>query len=145
LEVLHHANHTLDVRLATDLENVTWDSKVWTASSFELEAIEEQSSGNSPELWVRISNIGGLVEAELLARDNLDGDDAVIYFVSSVLLAETIPIFSATFNVMKVQCSVDVASVKLSVQNPMLLNFPSAQLHGSICQYPKFPSNTEDI
>ena len=133
----------LDIRIVKNLADVTWNGHVWTKSWFEIDTIDETSTGNPPELSVSISNIGGLVEDQLILRNNLDGCECTIYFISSIttLTDYNTPIFSVTFNVMKVKCSRDIATVKLSVQNPMLLNCPSFQLHGTICQYPKFSNS----
>jgi hypothetical protein len=137
-EVLYPDDPTKDIIIARNLEAVAWNGKTWLASWFEIDPI---SQNKTPELWVRIDNVGGAVEKQCRDRGNLDGLDCSLYFISHALLSETYPISSFTFNIMKVVYDRDVVSVKLSVQNPMMLNCPTTQIHGSICQYPKFPGD----
>jgi phage-related protein len=141
LEIPYTADPSLDIRLVCNTEEITWNGYTWTASLFYLESIEESGSGKLPELMASMSNIGGLVEAQILARNNLDGCDCTIYVVNSLCLDETTPIWSATFQVAKVVINRQVASVKLSVPNPYLLNYPSTLMHGTLCQYPTYPGD----
>lgn len=136
LEIPEHS-----IQLARNTDDVIWDSKTWTKFWFEIDALTESSSGQVPELYVRLSNVGGFIESEILAHDNFEDSTCVLYFVNTNCLDETTPILSFTFDVMKVSCNEESVSVKLSVQNPMLLAFPVWKLHGSLCQYPSFPSD----
>ena len=141
LEIPYEPNHSLDIRLARNTDDVVWLGNTFLKSWFEIETIEESGAGNVPELHIIMSNIGGLVEDQIIQRDNLNGCQATLYFVNSKFLGYSTPIFSATFDVMKPSCNRLTASIKLSVENPLLLNYPSWKYHGSLCQYPKFPGD----
>lgn len=136
LEIPEHA-----IRLARNTDDVIWNGYTWTKFWFELEAIPESSSGEVPELYVYTSNIGGFMEAEVIAHDNFEESTCTLYFVNSNCLTETVPVFSATFNIMKVSCNREKVSLKLSVDNPYLQAYPVWRLHGSLCQYQHFKTD----
>jgi hypothetical protein len=133
LEIPEHS-----IRLARNTEDVVWDGHTWQKSWFEIETLTEGTAGEVPELFVYTSNIGGLMEAEVLAHDDFQGSTCILYFVNSNCLTETTPLFSATFQIMKPVCNSKTVGLKLSVDNPYLQAFPLWRLHGSLCQYPTF-------
>jgi phage-related protein len=129
------------IRLARNTEDVTWDSKTWSKFWFELDPLSESTSGEVPELTVKVSNIGGFIEQEVVSHDNFEDSTLVLYFVNANCLSETTPILSLTFDIMKVSCDKNLVTIKLSCQNPILLAYPPWKFHGSLCQYPSFPSD----
>lgn len=126
------------IRLARNIDDVTWNSYTWQKSWFEIETISESSAGEIPELFIYTSNVGGLMEAEVLTYGTFADSTCTIYFVNTNCLTETTPIFSATFQIMKVTCNNQTVGLKLSVENPYLQAFPFWRIHGSLCQYPDF-------
>lgn len=140
VEIIVNNENTADehIRLARNVDNVVWDGETWSKSWFEIESIQEGSSGDVPELFLYTSNIGGLMEEEILSRDDLQDATCTVYLVNSNCLDETTPIYSATFDVMKVVCNNETVGIKISCPNPYLQSFPMWKLHGSLCQYPVF-------
>lgn len=126
------------IRLARNVDDVAWDGQTWSKAWFEIETIPEGSSGEIPELYMYTSNIGGLMEVEILSRNDLADSKCTLYLVNSNCLDETTPVFSTTFDVMKVMCDNETVKIKLSTYNPYLQSFPAWRIHGSLCQYPVF-------
>lgn len=126
------------IRLARNYDDVTWNGQTWTKSWFEIETISESSTGEIPELFIYTSNIGGLMEEEVLAHNDFQDSTCTLYFVNSNCLDETTAAFSATFNIMKPVCNNETVGLKLSVDNPYLQAYPFWRLHGSLCQYQTF-------
>lgn len=139
-EIIVNNENTADeyIRLARNVDDVVWDGETWSKAWFEIETIPEGSSGEIPELYLYTSNIGGLMEGEILSRDDLQDATCTIYLVNSNCLDETTPVFSATFDIMKVMCDSETVKIKLSTYNPYLQAFPGWRIHGSLCQYTTF-------
>jgi hypothetical protein len=126
------------LRLARNTEDIVWDSHTWTKSWFTIDVLTESTSGEVPELWVNMSNIGGLVEQQIIAYNNLIDSTCVLYFVNTNCLTETEPILSMTLDIAKVACTRTAASMKLTALNPFSMAYPQWRLHGAICQYPTY-------
>lgn len=131
LEIPEH-----DIRLAQNTEDVVWNGQTWTKFWFEFDTIEDASADKVPELQVSTSNIGGQMEAEIIAHDNFEECTCIVRFVNSSCLDETTPIAQATFQIMKPIVDNITAALKLSADNPLLLSYPSWKYHGSLCQVP---------
>lgn len=129
LEIPEH-----DIRLAQNLEDVTWDGKTWQKFWFEFEAVEDATADNVPEVQVSTSNVGGQMEAAIIAHDNFEESTCIIRFINSNCLEETTPVAQITFQVMKPIVNNLTAALKLSVDNPLLLSYPTRKYHGSLCQ-----------
>lgn len=140
LEILYPPNSSLDIYLARNHDNVTWNGKTWSQGWFEIDTVN-QDSDNIMESYVRMSNIGGFIENEIILRNNLKRCKMTIYCVNSNLLELNEPVYSLVFDIMKVACDNIIASAKISVQNPLLLDYPSLKYNGSICQYRIFPGD----
>lgn len=126
------------IYLARNTDDVVWDGHTWHKFWFEFDAVESASSNNVPELDLITSNLGGLIEQEIIAHDNFRDCTCIIRFVNSNCLNETTPIMEVTFNIVKPVVSNTTVTLKLSVENPLLRSFPSWHYHGSICQYKQF-------
>lgn len=136
-EIPEHA-----IQLARNTEDVVWDGKTWSKFWFELDdGLSETTSGELPELTIKVSNIGGFIEVEVVAHDNFEESTLILRFISANCLTETDPILSMTFDIMKVTCDSQLVTIKVAAQNPMLLAYPPWKLHGSLCQYQHFPSD----
>jgi phage-related protein len=133
LEIPEHG-----IRLARNTEDVRWCGEVYQKSWFEIESLQESGTGDNPELWVQASNIGGFLEAEIIAHNNFEDSTCVISIVNANCLDETEPIFSLTLDIMKPACDHKVASLKLSCENPLLLAYPAWKFHQNLCQYAEF-------
>ncbi len=132
---------TVLFRKARNYDDVVWPSTggyTWEKFWFELDTLEENTTGNIPELNIVTSNIGGFVEQELIDNDNFEDCTCTIYIVNSKCLDETDPVFSMEFTVKKPSVTRDTVTLSISAENPLLLIYPSWHVHGSICQYRRF-------
>jgi len=129
---------SFSVYLARSLADIAWNGTTYQKSWFEVDGIAEDADSHAPELLVHFSNLGGMVEAEVLASNNFAKALVTLYVVNSNCLDEVEPIYSVTLQVQKVTCTKKLVSFKLGLSNPLLVSFPSWKFHGSICQYAQF-------
>ena len=130
-----------DIYLARNTEDIEWPAgsgiiyqKFW----FNIGALKNTSAGAIPDLTIEIDNVGGMVEEEVMAHNYFLGATCNIYIVNSKCLNESTPIYHVAFQVLKPTCDGKTVSVKLGIENPILMAFPSWKFHGSICQYRQF-------
>jgi phage-related protein len=123
------------IYLARNIEDVIWNGKTFQKFWFELELINENTSGNVAGLTIQASNIGGFLENEIISHDNFNDSTCILYWVNSNCLSETESIFTISYDIIKVICTNTIVSLYLSAENPLLLNYPSWVFHSNICQY----------
>jgi phage-related protein len=127
-----------DIRFARNTEDIEWNGETWTKTWFEFDAIGESGEGKQPELNVTFSNIGGLVETEMIIHNNFAGATCNIYLVNSNCLDETDPVYSVSLQVQSANVTRKQVSIKLGLINPIMLSYPSWKFHGNLCQYTEF-------
>jgi len=122
-----------------NISDVVWNGHTWVRLGFKIEPINEDSTNRAPEFMIHLSNLGGLVEDELILNDNFSRAKINVYFVNNNTLDETDPIYQV--NSMEIQQIVKVdrkiVSIKVGLDNPLLLASPSWVFHDAICQYAK--------
>lgn len=123
---------------ARSRSDITWNSQTWHKSWFEIDGIGEDSGTHAPELQISVSNIGGAIEADIIAHGNYSKDEIHIYAVNTNCLSETTPVFHVKLQILKVTCNRKAAVFKIGLNNPLLMAFPSWKTHDSICQYAEF-------
>jgi len=126
------------IRLVRNTEDIVWNGYTWTKTWFELDTISESSEDRQPELTVNFSNIGGLIENEMVDHNNFKRAICNIYLVNSFCLDEVDPIYWISLQVQNATCTRKQVSIKLGLVNPLLLAYPAWNFHGSLCQYRKF-------
>lgn len=133
LMLLEIPEHSL--QYVHNTENIVWDGKTWLKGWFQFGDIDDMTTDRVPELTIQTSNIGGAMEREILAHDNFEDSTCILRIVNSSCLSETTPIFQVAFQIMKPIVSRQIAALRLSAENPLLLSYPSWHYHASLCQY----------
>lgn len=126
-----------NIYLARSLSDIVWNG-TYKAAWFEIEAMEEDSSSNAPQLSIVFSNLGGMVEDEVLVNNGFPEATVEIYLVNVNCLDQTDPVYSVIMQVQKVTCTRETVTFKLGMSNPLLMAFPGWKFHDSICQYAEF-------
>ncbi|MCE5334215.1 MAG: hypothetical protein LLG06_06465 [Desulfobacteraceae bacterium] len=123
---------------ARNTADIVWRGNTYVRSWFDLGLIAGSSDASLPSLVVSISNIGGMVEHEVVRRNSFRGVDMNLYIVDSNCLYENTPLYQMVFQVLKPTCRTKSVEFKLGIENPILMSFPSWKTHGAICQYTEF-------
>jgi phage-related protein len=126
------------IQLVRNIDDVIWNGVTWNKFWFELDIIEDATTGNVPELNIVTSNIGGFVESQVIANDNFNDCTCIIRLIDSSVLNETTPILEMTFDIIKVTVTRLAVTMKIGSVNPLMHKFPGWLLDGSVCQYKQF-------
>ena len=129
------------IYLARNTEDIEWPAgsgTVYQKFWFNVGALKSAATGAIPDLTIEIDNVGGMVEGEVIANNYFFGAICNIYIVNSKCLNEATPIYWIAFQVLKPVCDGKTVQIKLGIENPILMAFPSWRFHGSICQYRQF-------
>jgi hypothetical protein len=133
---------TIGIYRSRSFEDLVWTGygagTTWKKFWFEIDTLEENTSGSIPELTIVTSNIGGFVEKVVIDNDNFEESTCTIYLVNTNCLNETDPIFSMEFDIKKPIVNRMAVSLNVAAENPLLFIYPSWHVHGSVCQYRKF-------
>lgn len=77
------------VRLCSNNEDLIWDSEVWQAFPFQLDALAETGKGEIPAVTVKVSNITGEIQQALESADGANGTPVIIRVVNSEVSSPT--------------------------------------------------------
>jgi len=122
--------------LARNNEDIVWNGHTWEKCWFDIDGIgEDTNNSKAPEIQVNFSNIGGMIEEQIIAAGNFARAVVNLYIVNTNCLDEADPIYSVSLKVQKVTVNKKIVSFKVGLSNPLMMPFPTWQFHGSICQY----------
>lgn len=71
------------VRLASNNEDLTWNSQTWQAFPFELSTVGETGKGEIPAIVVKVSNVTGEIQQMLESVDGAHGTDVTIRVINT--------------------------------------------------------------
>lgn len=143
------------IQIVRNNENVQWPTGsgpegTWIAFPFELDEIGEESSGEVPQVELRISNISRVMEQYLQTYDEYvksDGFSPIemnIYVINSKNLASSTPEVEHVFELIQPKTNSQWATFILGASNPFNQRYPQFRLLKNHCRFNfNYPSGND--
>lgn len=128
-------DYPVNIYLARNNEDVTWNSNTYAAYPFELDDISEARKGESPSLSLRLGNVNQVLNAYLEQVNGAVGAVVTIAIVHAAHLAETTPAMSMEFSVTGATVDSRYVSFNLGAQNPFLRRVPTGRVLKNHCRW----------
>lgn len=119
--------------LVKNNEDITFQSQVYTATSFELDASKETSKGEIPSLSLKVCNVTRVLQAYLEELTGAVGATVTIRIVNAALLAEDYSELEMTFDVMSTSSDAMWVTFNLGAPNPLRSRFPKFRYLANHC------------
>jgi phage-related protein len=124
------------IRLVRNTDNITYDSKLYTAFPFELDAQNMVSKGEIPTLSLKVCNINRIMQSYIEEYDGLVGQELSLLIVSkpegegSYLLAATV-----TYDITGCVATEEWITWTLGAPNPLNRRFPLYRYIATHCNW----------
>lgn len=136
LEVAIPTTPTTTLYLVRNVDDISFNSQVYTAFPFELDVTKQVSKGEIPTVTLRVSNVLRTVQAYLEAYDGLVGQTITIRIVSKpVGESEYLEAISWTYEVLGCQADVMWVTFSLGIPNPIGMRFPLYRYIANHCNW----------
>lgn len=118
------------LRLARNNSDVSWNGHTWVAFPFDMDEINDTTTGEIPQVAIQIANASRAIEAYLIEYDTwlkLNSHRpiiATIRIVSTADLVNTTPVASFVFEVSHFKTTAATATFFLAQKNIYSLRFP---------------------
>lgn len=112
------------LRLARNTDDVAWNGHTYVAFSFEIDSITEESSGQLPNVVVRVSNVSRAVEGQLEQYAGGIGAKVVLTVVSAADMAGD-PVQQYTWTILEASATEEWATFTLGAPSPLRKPFPA--------------------
>jgi lambda family phage minor tail protein L len=129
------------IRIARNVDDVTWRGLTWTAFPFELNEIGEEAKGEVPQVEMRIGNVSRIMEAFLQDFDlylKTHGYSPIvvnIYVVNSKNLASSTPEVEHIYELIQPKTNSSWATFVLGASNPFNQRYPQARILKNHCRF----------
>lgn len=128
-------------RVVSNTENVTWPSgggDVYTAMAFDFGDVAQAVDGTLPQVAVRVSNVGRVVGAKVMANNGGSGGVLRFRVVHSANLAVTDAVVDMSFRIQNAVIENDFVTLNLTAKNPVVSRFPRLRMSRTHCRYRDF-------
>jgi len=127
------------IRVVNNSENVSYQSNTYQKYIFELEAREQLSNGQLPELRLRLSNAVQTLSAYFLTYGGGLGGTVKITVVQADNLTEVVSELEETYDILSSMKTNDWVELSLGLPSPLKRKFPKDVYNPYSCQW-KFKS-----
>lgn len=118
-------------------ENITFNSNVYTAANFEIDATEEDSKGVLPAVSIRIADMLQSLEAYLQAQNGCTGSKVIIRVVNSAYLSENYSDLELALEVITAKSKGGYVIFNLGIPSPLRKRIPRYKTRGNFCNWVK--------
>lgn len=119
--------------LVKNNEDITFQSQVYTATSFELDASKESSKGEIPSISLRVCNVTRVLQSYLEELNGAVGATVKITIVNAAHLTENYAELEMTFDVMSTSSDAMWVTFNLGAPNPLRSRFPKFRYLANHC------------
>lgn len=112
------------LRLVKNNEDITFNSQVYAATAFELDASRESSKGEIPSLNLKVCNVTRILQAYLEDLNGAVGSTVTTRIVNAAYLSENYSELEMTFDVMATSSDAMWVTFRLGAPNPLRSRYP---------------------
>jgi phage-related protein len=122
-------------------ENIVWDSNTWIATSFDIDEIGENTSGDAPSFNIKVSNVNRLMESYIVQYDQwlkLNSHAAIevtLYIVNTHNLGSAVAEFEYTADVLSYTADAVWVTFELGSSNLLNFVFPKDVYTANSCRW----------
>lgn len=133
------------IYIARNNENITWNTVEWISFPFDIDDVNDDISGEVPEVSIKIANASRTIEQYLIEYDLwLKANShipvtATIYVINTADIANNTPIVSYEFEVSSFNTDAEWAYFRLTFKNFYNMRFPKNRMMRNSCRW-KFGS-----
>lgn len=130
-----------------DTQDLTWDGKTWTAFDFKVDEITETSSGENPQIAIRVSNVSRIIEGYVWEYDTYCKNNGYspilidLYCVNTKAIEadpNCDPEVEHNFEALSINSDANWVSLTIGAPNPWNQRFPKNRMLGNFCRYRYF-------
>jgi lambda family phage minor tail protein L len=138
------------IRVCPNTEDVIWpvtDGETYIAFPFEIDEIGDTSKGEVPQITIKVSNVGRVMQQHMEAEEGLVNSEVTIRIVHSIHVTttslgvginNTSPEVILQYNIINAHCDSVWASFVLGAGNPSRIRFPRNRVMSGFCRYSIF-------
>jgi phage-related protein len=123
------------LHLVNNNEDITFQSKLYTAIGFEIVPPKESTSGEIPSVTLNISNVTRAIQIYLEELSGAIGAEVTMSIINAGLLSEDYTELTMIFEVIATKCSAQFATFTLGAPNPLHNRFPVEQYIAAHCNW----------
>lgn len=129
--------------LVRNTEDVTFNSQVYTAFPFEIEAVQQKAKGEAPVVELRVSNVSRAIQAYVEQYNGLVGNQITLQLVNAGLLTENYAELTEYFCVLGCVCNVEWVTFSLGAPRVLRRRFPLYRYISDHCAYVQYFKGAE--
>ena len=138
------------IRVVSNTENITWLGETWVSMDFRIEEITEVSSGENPQVSLKVSNVSRAMESyvqeyDVYCKNNGYSEITVdIYVINTKVIAadpNADPEVEHSFILIAPQSTAQWVSFTLGAPNPWTQRFPRNRMLKNQCRYSEFKTD----
>jgi phage-related protein len=122
------------LRLVNDTEDYTYNGNVYSAFQFDIEPMDENTSGELPSINLRVSNVNRIVGSYLVQYEGGIGATVKLMVVPDVQPTGEEEL-TATFEILEASASEQWCEFTLGGENPLRLPFPKNVYIANHCRH----------
>jgi lambda family phage minor tail protein L len=133
---------TLDVAINSktyyfvrNTENITFKGQTYGVFPFDLASVDENSKGELPQLTLRVSNVGGILQQDVEDTDGAVGATVLVRFINTVDLAADFAFAERLYEIVSAVIKGDWMSFTLGAPNPLRKAFPGDLYRVDYCNW----------
>ena len=123
------------IYICHNIENITWNSKTWTAFPFQIDLPKISSKGEIPYWTIRLSNVTRVFQAYMEQLNGAVGSEVIMRFVDAGHLdkGNDAVYIEIIREVLASECDAQWITFKLGTQNLLRKRFPEERYIASHC------------
>lgn len=121
--------------LVANNEDITFQTRTYSAFPFNIELPKESSKGEIPQLKLSVSNVTRMLQVHFENLNGGVGATCTLYIVNAGLLAENYAELTMDFQIISASCSSQWAEITLGASNPLRRRFPLHRYIAAHCNW----------
>ncbi len=128
-------DNSINFDIVANTDDVTWNSKTFTAFPFKMEDVVESTKGALPSFTLSVCNVERVVQGYIEADETHgSGWDIDLNIVHSSNLASNTPEIQYSFKTINVSADENNVTFTVGMQNPLKQQFPRRKMMTNYCQ-----------
>ena len=126
---------TTVIRLTRNNEDITFQSNIYTAANFEIDATEEDSKGVIPSVTLRVCDMMQSLETYLQAQKGATGSTVLFRVVNAGHLAEDYADLELQLEFITTKSKAGWIAFNLGIPSPFRKRLPMYKTRGNFCNW----------
>lgn len=132
--VLNPDDPSTAVSLARNTDPVLYNGKTYDAYNFDLDVVEEKGNAELPQVQLRASNVGRLLEGSLTKYNGGVGASVTLSVVNEANMAGE-PDLTLEFTILSTSTDEEWVTFDLGADSPMRMPFPKNYYYATNCHH----------